>query len=117
MSPTIRESLQELLRNWQDEAYVTPLCQLNQFQALNHASANDRQRSVREAIVKLLDALATHHPIQAQVLQLRFWASQPVMKTAQQLYIAEPTVHKMQASAIDWIAGQLEEQEQAAPTG
>ncbi|MFN8443262.1 MAG: NB-ARC domain-containing protein [Caldilineaceae bacterium] len=116
MAPTIRELLHELLRNWQDEAYHTPLCQLYQFRALHSSNPSALQHAVRETIQALIQELALHHPTQAQILQLRFWADQSVAKVAQQLAIAEQTLYKFQAMGIDWIAGRLEEQERAART-
>lgn len=89
---------------------ASPIGYLLLFKLARRGSASERQAN-NEVLVAALRTLAAHSPREADILRRRFLDAQPVKIVANQLNLAEATVHKLQQQAIQRLAGIVQQSE------
>ncbi len=92
---------------------ASPIGYLLLFKIARRASSTDRQ-ATNQVLVTAVRTLAALYPRDADVLSLRFFDEQPVKIVANQLNLAEATVHKRQQQAIQRLADSVRQSELAA---
>lgn len=92
---------------------ASPIGYLLLFKIARRASSTDRQ-ATNQVLVTAVRTLAALYPRDADVLSLRFFDDKPVKIVANQLNLAEATVHKRQQQAIQRLADSVRQSELAA---
>lgn len=109
--PTLAMDLHRALGQYhQLTSEPSPIGYLLLFKAARRSSTSARQAS-NEVLIATLRTLAAHFPRDADVLRLRFLDAQPVKIVANQLNLAEATVHKLQQQALQRLADVVRQSE------
>ncbi len=115
--PTVA-TVKEVFKTWHSESHVdTPLSKLYQFRRLQRETGRSLRQTLNLMLTAALEVFYQSHPVDAQLLQLRFVEQWSINQLAQHYHVAESTIYIMQREAIGRLTRTLGEMEAQACAG
>lgn len=109
--------VKEALRAWHSDSHSTnPLTTLYQCRRLQRESGRSLRQALNQMLQATLSTLGHTHPLDSELLQLRFVERWSISKLTRHYHVAESTLYTMQRQAIERLTATLGELEAQACT-